>query len=375
MGASQEVTIVAHDIGPVGGMERVLTELLRGLRALGHDVTVVARSCELPAGVQVRFRRVPGPSRPFVLAYPWFALLASLMVRRQSSGIVQTTGAIVARRVDVIAIHYCHAVGPAHPSRAGLLFGVHAKLVRRMKKLGERACFRLNREATFVCVSEGVADEVRSHYPAVAANVVTIQNGVDTERFAPGRTAARARELRASVGVGEQALVAAFVGSEWERKGLEPLLEAIAQADGWELLVAGEGDRTRYERTARALGVDDRVRWLGVVSEIEAVYELADAFVSPTAYETFSLVTFEAAASGVPILSTAVSGVRELLRDGENGYLITRDAGLIARRLQELAADEALRARLGAAARATALGFSWTEMARRHHELYERLRP
>ncbi len=43
-----EVTIVAHDLGPVGGMERVLAELVLGLRRLGHPVTVIARTCELP---------------------------------------------------------------------------------------------------------------------------------------------------------------------------------------------------------------------------------------------------------------------------------------------------------------------------------------
>ena len=72
------MTIVAHDIGPVGGMERVLAELILGLRALGHDVTVIARTSELPAGADVGFHRVRGPGRPFLIAYPWFLLAGSL---------------------------------------------------------------------------------------------------------------------------------------------------------------------------------------------------------------------------------------------------------------------------------------------------------
>ena len=55
------------------------------------------------------------------------------------------------------------------------------------------------------------------------------------------------------------------------------------------------------------------------------MYELADAFVLPSSYETFSLVTFEAAASGLPILATPVNGVRELIEDGRNGFLIAPD--------------------------------------------------
>ncbi len=58
------------------------------------------------------------------------------------------------------------------------------------------------------------------------------------------------------------------------------------------------------------------MHWLGVVRDIQVVYELADAFVLPSSYETFSLVTFEAAASGLPILATPVNGVRELIATG-----------------------------------------------------------
>ncbi len=54
----------------------------------------------------------------------------------------------------------------------------------------------------------------------------------------------------------------------------------------------------------------------------QLVYELADAFVLPSSYETFSLVTFEAAASALPVLATPVNGVRELIEDGHNGFLI-----------------------------------------------------
>ncbi|HXP28852.1 MAG TPA: glycosyltransferase, partial [Solirubrobacteraceae bacterium] len=71
---ARELTLVAHHIGPVGGMERVLSELALGLVARGYRVTVIAYECDLPDGEGVTFRRVRGPSRPFVLSYPWFML-------------------------------------------------------------------------------------------------------------------------------------------------------------------------------------------------------------------------------------------------------------------------------------------------------------
>jgi UDP-glucose:(heptosyl)LPS alpha-1,3-glucosyltransferase len=367
------LTIVAHDIGAVGGMERQISDLLLGLRRLGHPVRVIARTCELPPGSGVEFRRVRTPGRPFSIAYPAFLIAGSLAVRRHRRGLVQATGAIVLNRVDVVAVHYSHQVGPVNPSRASLAFRLNAVVASLMKRLGERLCFRANRPRAVVCVSDGLAEEVRRHFPALAAGVQTIHNGVDTSVFAPGARAADARALRESLALAQDDLVLAFVGSEWERKGLEPAIRALAQARVWTLLVAGAGDEQRYRALAAGLGVEQRVRFLGVTSDVALVYQAADAFVLPSSYETFSLVTFEAAASGLPVLAAPVSGVRELIDDGRNGYLIGRDPQQIAERLRALAGDPGLRARLGAAARESALAFSTGRMVQAHHELYARL--
>ncbi len=371
---ASEVTIVANDIGGVrGGMERQLTDLIAGLRGLGHDVTVIARTCELPASLGLTFHRVRAPGRPFLIAYPWFILAGSLAVRRWRRGVVQVTGAIVLNRVDVLAVHYCHQVGPVNPSRSTRLFRAQVTLAGLLKRLGERICFHTSRARAVVCVSDGVAAEVREHFPTLADRVLTIHNGVDTDTFAPGVRPDDARALRDSLELAPDGLVVAFVGSEWERKGLESSIRAVAHSPRWTLLVAGGGEQARYDELAAQLGAKRRLRWLGVRSDVQLVYQVADAFVLPSSYETFSLVTFEAAASGVPVLATPVNGVRELIEDGHNGFLITRDPQLIAARLDELAADPQLRARLGRAARESALRYSGQRMVREHHELYQRL--
>jgi glycosyltransferase involved in cell wall biosynthesis len=368
------VTIVANDVRAIGGMERVLTELITGLRDLGHHVTVIARTLDGPAAAEgVVFHRVRAPSRPFLIAYPWFVVAGSITVARRRTGIVQATGAIVLNRVDVVAVHYCHQVGQPRPSRSSLLFRAHTSVVAVVKRVMERVCFHLNMPRAVVCVSQGVADEVRRHYPKLAARVSTIQNGVDAERFAPGRRQAEARRLRAQLGIADGRLVALFIAGEWEGKGLRQLIGALALAPGWVLVVVGKGDRRSYEQLAGALGVAADVRWLGVTRDVQLAYALADAFVFPSAYESFSLVTFEAAASGLPIISTAVSGARELIRDGVTGLFTSRDPADIALHLTQLAADPALRLRLGQAARQASLRFSWEAMVTRHHELYERL--
>jgi UDP-glucose:(heptosyl)LPS alpha-1,3-glucosyltransferase len=364
---------VAHDVGAVGGMERVLAELVEGLRRLGHRVTVVSRSCELPSDPGVSFHRVRGPARPLALAFPWFMLAGSLMVRRRRRGIVQSTGAIVLNRVDVIAVHYCHRAGPGNPSRATVLYRLNTLAMRLLNRLAEGLCYRPGRASSFVCVSDGVADEMRRYYPRIAAKVQTIYDGVDTEHFHPEARKRDAKDLRDRLGIEPSRLVAAFVGSEWKRKGLDLLIRALALAPSWDLLVAGSGDQASYRALASSLSVGESVHWLGLARDVQLVYAAADAFVLPTSYETFSLVTFEAAASGLPVLATPVSGVRELIEDGRSGFLIERDPQVIAQHLLELAADSSLRARLGGAARESALRFSWERMVAAHHDLYLRL--
>jgi glycosyltransferase involved in cell wall biosynthesis len=368
-----DVTIVAHDIGSVGGMEHQLAELILGLQRLGDQVTVIARTCELPPRSGVSFHRVRGPSRPLLLAYPWFMLAGSLTLRKWRRGVVQTTGAIVLNRVDVIAVHYCHQAGQITPSRSSRLFRAHTVLVRRLIRIAERLCFAHNRSATFVGVSEGVGEEVRLHYPELADRVISIPNGVDTETFAPGRRREQARSLRERLAIADDRLVAAFVGSEWERKGLEALIRALPLTSGWDVVVAGGGDEKRYRELADSLGVGGALRWLGVSRDVQLVYELADALVFPSSYEAFSLVTLEAAASGLPILATPVNGIHELLTDGQSGFVISQEPHTIARRLGQLAADPALRRRMGCAARRSALDFRWETMVAKHHELYLRL--
>jgi UDP-glucose:(heptosyl)LPS alpha-1,3-glucosyltransferase len=370
---AREVTIVAHHVGVVGGMERILAELAMGLRRRGHPVTVIAYACDLPAGADVTFRRIHGPSRPFVLSYPWFMLAGTLAVRRWRRGLVLAMGAIVLNDVDIVAIQYCQQVGPTAPSRPSWPFRLNAVVSKVFGQLAERVCFPRNRPALFVCASEGVAEEIREHFPRQADRAITIPNGVDVDAFAPDSRVEEAGAVRERLRLAPDRLVAIFVGSEWGRKGLEPAIRALAFADRWDLVVVGNGDRERYERLAEELGVTAAVYWLGVSRDVAPIYQLADAFVFPTAYEAFPLVALEAAASGLPILATPVNGIRELVTDGVNGFLISRDPADIARRLRELGDDPALRQRLGAAARSASLDYSWAKMVDRHHELYASL--
>jgi UDP-glucose:(heptosyl)LPS alpha-1,3-glucosyltransferase len=350
-------------------MERQLSELIRGLLKRGVGVTVVSRTCELEPHPRLRWVRVPGPARPFSLAYPWFFVAGSILVRRHRTGVLHTTGAIVGNRAAVCTVHFCHRGGGAGLRRAreaSPVYRMNAAVARSLSRLGERALFRSSRAAVLATVSNGLAEELQGTTHA-SANVVVIPNGVDTKRFRPD-AAARAG-VRRELGLEAQCLLACFVGSEWERKGLALAIEAVSRADNWSLLVVGKGNEARYQQLARGLGVVDRVFFVGERSDVERWYAAADAAVVPSEYETFSLAAHEAAAVGLPVIATRVHGVDELLESGTAGFLVDRDAAAFGAALVQLE-DAELRRRMGSEGRLLARTFEWSSSIDSYIELY-----
>jgi glycosyltransferase involved in cell wall biosynthesis len=256
-----DVTVVAHDVGSVGGMELVLAELIVGpgkaRTPRNGDISRVCAPTDGRCNVSPRAR--DGASLPARLSLVHAHGLAPLARRRRR--IVHVTGAIVLNPVDVIAVPYRQHGGPRHPSRSNLCF-VHSRVVELLACAGERLRFNINRRSRLVCVSRGVAGEVRTHYPALAPRVMTIHNGVDTETFTPEARREEAPSWRARLGIAQDALVAAFIGSERTRKGLDLAIEALAEAAGWVLIVAGSGDE-HHRELARSLGKANAVRFLG----------------------------------------------------------------------------------------------------------------
>ena len=365
-----QVTVVVHDVGGVGGMERVLTELIEGLLAAGDVVTVISRTCALTPHDRLRWVRVPGPARPLPLAYPWFFAVGSLITWRRRRGVVLSTGAIVANRTDWTAVHLCHHaardLGVSRMSRRSRVYRINAHLAQSLSCLGERFCYRPSRAGGLIGVSSGVAAELSNYFPRM--RVATVPNGVSVERFQPDP--ARRRDIRRCFGIRDDELLALFVGGEWKGKGLSSAIRGLAHAPGWKLCVVGAGDAGTYAAVADAAGVHDRVLFAGVVDDPAPFYAASDAFVLPSIYETFSLVTYEAAASGVPLLATPVSGVTDLLSDGETGWFIHADPADIGSKLVALGNDRDMRARMAQAGRAAAAQFSWPQMLTGYQRLF-----
>ena len=149
-----------------------------------------------------------------------------------------------------------------------------------------------------------------------------------------------------------------FVGRLTRQKALDVAIEAIGRVPSARLVVIGDGpDRPRLERLAQASAASERIAFGGALPRAEALAIVAgsEAALLTSAWENFPHSAVEALSVGVPVVSTAVGGVPEIVQDGVNGLLVpVGDVGCRdQRRRARPATDGALRERLAAASRAS----------------------
>ena len=227
--------------------------------------------------------------------------------------------------------------------------------------------FLWRRAGAVVANSEGLRKLALTAAPEHKVDM--IPNGVDTRIFRPAPDAAGAAD--------GAPLRLLFAGRLTRQKGVDILIEALkglSPSLPWRLRIAGDGpEKAALHQQAQEAGVLDRVEFAGWLTreDIPGSYRQADVFVLPSRDEGMPNVILEAMASGLPVVATRIAGNDELVRDGETGLLVAaEDAAGLRRAIKRLAADAALRVRMGQAARASAeTNYSWTATAKQYAAL------
>jgi len=196
------------------------------------------------------------------------------------------------------------------------------------------------------------------------ASITPLRNGVDLELFRPVDREATRRVL------GMNRFTLLSVGHLYPVKGHHHVIEALTQLPDVALLIAGSGpDRKRLEAQALALGVTDRVTFLGALpqNQLREYYGAADALVLASSREGWANVLLEAMACGTPTVATAVGGTPEVVRAPAAGVLIasptSEDVADGVRRLRSSYPDHA-------ATRAYAEEHGWGETTRAQVSLF-----
>jgi glycosyltransferase involved in cell wall biosynthesis len=199
--------------------------------------------------------------------------------------------------------------------------------------------------------------------------VKLIRNGVDLKRFNPKKFSRR--QLRKKYGFNEFTVL--FLSKMMKNKGGEYFVKAAEQLPKFQFVLAGDGpDRGRVETIA-----PKNVKFMGRVSEAEKLklYAAADVFVLPTISEGFPLVILEAMAMGLPIISTTIRGVREIMKGRGSAILLEpKDVNGLVGALEELAGDKKLKTKMGQSGRRNVeKEFSWDNIAKEYEQTFERV--
>jgi glycosyltransferase involved in cell wall biosynthesis len=284
------------------------------------------------------------------------------------------------RRRQALLVHYKNRL-IGRGARGALFEGYEHTVAPLLVRAADRVCVLSPDHA-------GSVPYLRRTGERHPGKLVEMPNGVDTELFAPGADEAG---LRGSLGIPDEALVAAFVATldrAHHFKRLDLAIEAIARvaADGKpagdetppvHLIVAGGGELLdRFHDQARAAGVGDRVHFLGPVPHAELPNALRGAdllLLTTEPPESFGIVLIEAMACGLPTIATEYPGVRAVIDEGATGLLVkSGDPEAVAAAIRALIeAGPAERARMGAAGREKAERlWSWPRLLDRMEGAY-----
>lgn len=308
-----------------------------------YQFIVFADRFENPHPDQIQWVRVPLPKRPILLRYMTFYALAPIFYRRfikqagyQPDLTIATEGQFPP--ADICYAHFCHQAYLRQEKLTKLTMrSVFRTINRKFNAYAEGQAFA--RATTIVTPSSGLAQEISETYGVLLKEKLkTIPNPIDTDRFARPQ-GFDSYPLRQQLGFSPDDLVLVFVAlGDFERKGLLLLLQALASLaqQKIKLLVVGgsPSEEKEYQNRAKNLGVAGNVVFVGFQTDIRSFLWSSDAFILPSAYETFSLVTFQAAAGGLPIIATRLYGVEDFLRPNQNGWLIEHNVASISKQLK-----------------------------------------
>lgn len=371
------------------GTSRAVLEVAERL-ASKHEVDLWSRTADAGAQKKLNWIRVAGPSRPEIADFATFHWAVDWRLQYVDYDIVHSAGPN-ASRADVYTIQTIHPVKMQMMKEARAT--QPASWARRMSwRLYDQFVVRCESRAysavgprgprAFLPVSLGTQTELNSHYKDAdahgeLANICVVPNGADLELFHPRNRGIYRDQIRRQRNLSPDDFVLLFSGGDWRRKGLDLALHALLllQEPRIKLMVVGE-DRNGAEirQLVHQLQLTNRVCFAGFQANVHEYYAAADLFVFPTMYEAFSLATIEAAASGLPVLMSNVSGAKELIGSGEAGTMIRREPKHIAETVMHYFNSPALVCSSSSAARGLVeREFSWDSIAAKTVDMYERV--
>ena len=328
-----KIALIRQRYTDFGGAERYVAGLAGYLRRLGHEVHIFAASWRSSTQDKDRsvsrsgitFHRVPVAGGLSFIKVLSFALNSRRLLKGKDFDVIHSFERTLYQdiyragdgchrewlkqreKIDPWYKKYLHPLNPLHRT----ILSIEQKIFT------EDLCKMI------IANSFRGKDEIVRHYGVPSTKIRVIYNPVDVDRFnGPARMEMR-DEVRKTLGVADSDRCILFVGSGFKRKGLLYAITAASKLrETWQFIVIGRDRASAYEKEASRLGIRPFVHFLGPVTDVEKYYLAADLFLFPTIYEPFSNACLEAMAAGLPIVTSRINGVSEIVVEGTNGYVI-----------------------------------------------------
>lgn len=368
-----KIAFVRAKYNPFGGAEHFLNSAAESLVAQGASPTIVTRAWPQSASASIRHRIVNPRYLTSAGRDRGFARAACVLLAEERFDLVQSYERVAC--CDVF-----HAVDGVHAEwleqrkrvqgglkRLGVCINPHHRYVLK----AERTMYASPRLKAVICISNMVKQNVMQHYGVPEDRLHVIYGSIDCATFHPGLRDEYRTTLRRQHNIAEDAPVALFIGSGFERKGVAGFLATVATVAGLFGMVVGHDKHiARHRAIADRLGLAGRIIFTGGISDVRPYYAASDVFLMPTLYEPFGLVFGEAMACGLPVIASPQAGAADWIEHGVNGFVVDPlDVPAMA-----AAIDGALsNVGMGALARKTVLPYDQASTAARYRDLYQSL--
>jgi glycosyltransferase involved in cell wall biosynthesis len=370
--------ITTHFHPWIGGAEKQVELIASWLVRHGIPVTVLTRGRgDLPArethrGIHVV--RVPVAPGKVASALSFLALgMGAVLRERHRFGVIHahqvfspsTLGWAASRLLGYPLVVNLHLGGKD---------GDLARLLRRPRS-GRARLARLRRDAAaFVAISDEIASELRGQ-DIDESRIHLLGNAVDSEQFRPVDVAERDR-IRERLGLPRGVPLAVYVGRLVPRKGVDLLVRAWARVpQPARLVVVGDGESASELRAAAERETPGRIRFEGARQAVDAYLKAADAWTLPSRGEGLPVSLLEAMSAALPVVTTPVGAIPEIVVDDRNGWLVpNEDVDALARALTRAVDRSPHTRRIGEEARRTILGrFAVDRVAESYRALFTSL--
>ena len=373
MEEQRRVAVVIPKFGLVGGAEGFAAEITERIAVDPRfEIHVFANRWADSSG-RIVFHQVPVIRFPKFLTTTSFAWFAGRKISAAGPfDLIHTHDRIFG--ADLYTMHgvpHRWWVREVRRKRMSLFDRELARVENRLVSAG--GCRR------FLAVSELTRKIFLSEYPVDPARVTVVHPGIDASPYAKLDRERCRREIRRRFGIGPDEPLILFVSMNFVVKGLDHLLRGLGHLwkrypeKRFRLLVIGRGDQKAYGRLARELGLGDAVVFAGAVAreKLPEFYLAGDLYAMLSRFDTFGMVVLEAMVAGLPVLVSGSVGARDVVREGENGFIVENpaDPEAVAERIGTMLHGN-VRERMGREALKTAAENSWEKAVARVLTVY-----